>query len=112
MRSIYSNAWLGQASGQILFAVSCLNLIGCELELLEPHDDPTKWTQRHPELFQVDADGKTKSKAWNAVDQFLQLPFWSRIWILQEAKRLRMISGDADIDFDSLTLAKAQVAVI
>jgi len=110
MGSIYHKAsmgylWLGPNDGSIGLAIKSFNLISRELKNLGPRRDQTMWMRQFPELFQLDSTERVLNQAWDSVKNFLELPHWSRIWILQEmvlAKRLCMISGDAAIDFDSL----------
>jgi hypothetical protein len=109
MRSIYENAfmvisWVGPDDGQVSLAIRSLKVIAHTLEVLKP-DDQFDWMRRFPELFKIDTNEGIRNKAWNAIVEFLQLPYWSRIWILQEmvlAKKLCIMSGDNAIAFESL----------
>jgi hypothetical protein len=62
-----------------------------------------KWIQGYPQL--CIQDGLTKTRAWKAIERFLELPYWTRAWIFQEtclAKHLTFVCSSHFLSFEKL----------
>lgn len=117
MRLIYTSAelvigWLGPEDEQVPFALETLKML--EPEFGDPKDpawDVQKlcdfvWVNKYPGLNEDDpplislTEHKTSSalaenKVWSALELLCHLPYWQRVWIVQEialAERLLFIS--------------------
>lgn len=111
MDRIYTQAslvisWLGSGDDQISLATSTLKLLAREIEAREDSIQDIEWLQRFPALWEVNAPEKrVPNRAWNAISLFLQHPYWSRIWIIQEmvlAKKILIMDEHDSVDFTCL----------
>ncbi|GAW19669.1 hypothetical protein ANO14919_091580 [Xylariales sp. No.14919] len=116
MRTIYQNAfmvisWMGpDDDGLISLAIKWLSLIASELRKKlrrKPDNDVFSWMREYPDIFRTGDGYPLDNQIWNAIHDFLHLPYWRRIWILQEmvlARDLWMVIGDVCINYDSLIM--------
>jgi len=110
MASIYTSAelviaWLGGGDEEISRGLKALQIISREVMdqdeamLSTPADwgtaEPSlQWIEKYPSLWfsyldDVDTRPVGFKDMWNGVSRFLHLPYWSRIWIFQEAALAR-----------------------
>jgi hypothetical protein len=112
MASIYTSAelviaWLGRGDEEISRGLQALQIISREAIdqvdaiLSTPADGGTanpslQWIEKYPSLwFSYLDDENTRpigfKDMWEGVGGFLHLPYWSRIWIFQEAALARTL---------------------
>jgi hypothetical protein len=65
------------------------------------------WLKRIPSLCSesLDVDTHPRNQAWQAINKFQHLPYWKRVWIVQEtalAKKLLLFCDSECIDFDKI----------
>ncbi|KAE9377280.1 HET-domain-containing protein [Stipitochalara longipes BDJ] len=118
MRSIYTSAelvfgWLGPEDERVTLALETLKMLEPEFgDPLDPAWDLHKfcefsWIDKYPGLNEDDLPGLCspneatrrwvvpQNKVWLALRSFCNLPYWSRVWIVQEivlAERLLYIN--------------------
>ncbi|KAI1172765.1 heterokaryon incompatibility protein-domain-containing protein [Nemania sp. FL0916] len=107
MGSIYRSAfttisWVGRDNGRISTAIKWLDLISRELS--EPWGEYSPngvmWMQKYPALFQDDRP--VENEIWGCVMELFDLPYWTRVWIVQEialARNVYVVCGAAAIDY-------------
>ncbi|KUJ13434.1 HET-domain-containing protein [Mollisia scopiformis] len=127
MRSIYTSAelvlgWLGPEDEKVPLALETLQML--EPEFGDPQD-PTwdinklcdfAWLNKYPGLNEDDPplvhsltedkiwSALAENKVWSALDLFCHLPYWKRVWIVQEmvlAKRLLFISPSTSASLET-----------
>ena len=112
MGQIYTRAsmvisWLGPHDGTLSTAFRTIRLISSARRSVNAGPNDFEWMRSYPELWKEDQTGTTTwpNKAWEAIDKFLRLPNWRRVWILQEvvlATRLWLMSGVQTLDYSCL----------
>ncbi|KAH0556412.1 hypothetical protein GP486_005667 [Trichoglossum hirsutum] len=112
MGQIYTGAsvvvsWLGPHDEMLSTAFRIIRLISSTRRSMNAGPNDFEWMRSCPELWTKDRTGTTtwQNKAWEAVDKFLGLPNWRRVWILQEmvlATRLWLMSGLQTLDYSCL----------
>jgi hypothetical protein len=113
MGDIYRKAtlvisWLGRGDEQTALALHTLKFLGREIEerTRPVAGKDLGWLQQFPELWEENATEQAiPNKAWNAIRSLLRLPYWSRIWIIQEmvlARRILLMDQLMSVDFDCL----------
>lgn len=95
MRQIYNHAgavfaWLGGEGedGIISLALDTISLLGDII--VDPNTTQEevltlRWLQRCPQLNQDEEGDPGQQARWNSLQKVFHLPYWSRIWIFQEA---------------------------
>ncbi|KAF5534664.1 hypothetical protein FMEXI_11177 [Fusarium mexicanum] len=68
------------------------------------------WLQHLPELLTEDTQELSffQNRAWDAITQIFDRPYWSRVWIYQElvlASNLHLYCGESSISWQDLCLA-------
>src|ERR1700761_3824482 len=87
-------------------AMTGMRLIGDEWDSLEGeiwHD--FEWLRKYPILWEENDEIPTKNKIWNGVLEFIELKYWSRVWVIQEmvlAKELWLMVGRRITHYKSL----------
>jgi len=92
MRSIYSQAemvlsWLGPGYEGMCLALRTFHIIAMEVKGTEDDDLSLQWMEKYPSLCVQDEDRSEDglgNKAWTAMWNFFELPYWYRAWIFQE----------------------------
>ncbi|KAI9868856.1 MAG: hypothetical protein M1813_004707 [Trichoglossum hirsutum] len=111
MSQIYTGAsvvisWLGPRDETLSIAFRIIRLISSTRRSVNAGPNDFEWMRSYPELWGEDWTGITwPNKAWEAVDEFLRLPNWHRVWILQEmvlATRLWLMSGLQTLEYSCL----------
>jgi hypothetical protein len=107
MADLYSSAdhvfsWLGTAN----FIPKAIQTLGRILAERIRTDIDTltelQWLRQYPELYEVNIPPEEghvliPNQCWEAVRDFIHLPYWSRMWIFQEI----ILSGDEKLTFVS-----------
>jgi hypothetical protein len=99
-------AWLGPYDRSLSTAFRTFRLISSTRRSVNAGPNDAEWMRSYPELWLKDLNSSTwTNKAWEAVDKFLRLPNWHRVWILQEmvlATRLWLMAGVETLDYSCL----------
>ncbi|KAK2001876.1 hypothetical protein LX36DRAFT_652879 [Colletotrichum falcatum] len=121
MRQIYSTAelvfsWLGPHDGDIALAFDTINLIDQAVDkvvgrrhinAVEPYE-LIGWMEGWPQLTWPDtgpANDWHSNRAWKSVSMVFKLPYWWRVWVVQEvvlAKTFVLLSGQHSLSWTSL----------
>jgi Heterokaryon incompatibility protein (HET) len=88
MGSIYSNAsftiaFLSDDSTRFSMAINAISTVNTCWEMAS-EESISDWEDLCPKLWKPDSNQFSLNKVWLNVIEFAQLPFWTRIWILQE----------------------------
>jgi len=106
MREIYSGAhlvlsWLGTSTPQLSLAVSTLRLIEANVDASS--DDPDwSWAKQYPQVWE--RVGQKPNELWTAIQALFSLPYWTRIWIIQEivlSSRALFLIGNELLQFET-----------
>jgi hypothetical protein len=107
MREIFSCAHLvllglGTLTPQLSLATSTLRLFEANGDLDSDEPDYT-WVQKHQQLWER-AGSLEPNEVWTALEAFFKLPYWTRIWIVQEivvSRRALLLIGDELLQFQA-----------
>jgi hypothetical protein len=113
MGDIYRKAalvisWLGRGDEQTALALHTFKFLDREIEerTRPVAGKDLGWLQQFPELWEENVTEQAiPNKAWNAIRSLLRLPYWPRIWIIQEmvlARRILLMDQLTSVDFDCL----------
>lgn len=118
MGSIFSSAelvlgWLGSDDERVPLALETLKILTSEFSDANWNYEKLcelEWLKRHPSLFKDDLTlpGDIKNKRWAALEYFCNLPYWRRVWILQElllSPTLIYACPSASMDFHTVQFA-------
>ncbi|KAK0712044.1 heterokaryon incompatibility protein-domain-containing protein [Lasiosphaeris hirsuta] len=129
MSTLYQSAelvigWVGAAEPErILLAFDTILILGKEFNRLAWKNSggsmaasDLNWLKGYPYLYTLDSEGA--NERWSAIYHLLDLPYWTRLWIFQEAvlaRKLLLSSPFASIDFNILahtTLGVCQMLTV
>ena len=107
MRDVYSKAelvlsWLGHGVDGVDIAFDALRTIAKETRDSGTEYTGVEWLKSYPTWWNDSAE------SWEAIENFLQLPYWHRVWIFQElvlGKYLLFIHGYTALNYEDLAEA-------
>ncbi|CAG9982690.1 unnamed protein product [Clonostachys byssicola] len=105
-------AWLGPRSDEVELGLQLLNDIGGNMRTVEA----SELMRRYPQYWEAaDPSPPAYNKYWNSLDKFLDLPYWSRSWTVQEMVLPRTLwfqIGDKTLGWETLKgMVALQMAV-
>ncbi|KAN0115303.1 Heterokaryon incompatibility protein (HET) domain containing protein [Hyaloscypha variabilis] len=111
MSSIYSQAahcvvWLGHGNESIEIAVEALPELVAEASAWSRQNGPRRLGPHEEEYAKMDVTARIQT-AWTGLEQLMCLPWFRRVWIIQEAvipDDLVMVYGSSEVDLEALSL--------
>jgi heterokaryon incompatibility protein (HET) len=88
-----------------IWAVECRKALGVRWLNRNPHPNFGNWMRKYPKFWERNCAGEVPNKYWYAFRKFLELPYWSRIWIFQEiilSRNFGLLYGKSAILFMTL----------
>ncbi|KAF2436947.1 HET-domain-containing protein [Tothia fuscella] len=122
MADIYSSAdlviaWLGQSTPEIILAFELFEIIWKETcDLSDDSFASLEWLKKFPRLWEDDlhesARTPFKNSQWNAANDLFAIPYWGRVWIVQEmavARSVLLCAGGLSLMYDKIQFAWSQL---
>ncbi|KAE9363125.1 hypothetical protein N431DRAFT_475297 [Stipitochalara longipes BDJ] len=117
MSIIYSKAahcvaWLGNGNETIEIAVEALLELVTEASAWRRRNGPERLGPHEDEYAQMDVTARLQT-AWTGLEQLMCLPWFRRVWIIQEvviSGDLVVVYGSSEVDLEALSLLATEYA--